>query len=252
LTPAQRADKLRRRMFIHFDQVRPSDSPFIERVWSCHSDSAGTFLSVSACNLEIVVSRVEGQAMLTIRGPETRPSELACPADGEWFAIRFKTGTFMPQFPTSRLLNNVGVTLPQPSRRQFILDGRKWEMPTFENAEEFVKRLVSKDLLKRDAEIAAALQDEPRAFSTRTAQRRFLRVVGMPFNVMRQIERARFAVNLLREGVSIADAVWQCGYYDHAHLTRSLQRWIGIPPSKVTDSNIQLSFLYKTEGFTLP
>jgi AraC-like DNA-binding protein len=96
------------------------------------------------------------------------------------------------------------------------------------------------------------LQDEPRAFSTRTAQRRFLRVVGMPFNVMRQIERARFAVNLLREGVSIADAVWQCGYYDHAHLTRSLQRWIGIPPSKVTDSNIQLSFLYKTEGFTLP
>jgi AraC-like DNA-binding protein len=74
----------------------------------------------------------------------------------------------------------------------------------------------------------------------------------MPFSVMRQIERARFAVNLLRAGVSIADAVWQCGYYDHAHLTRSLRRWIGIPPSKVTDPNVQLSFLYKTEGFTLP
>jgi AraC-like DNA-binding protein len=238
-------------MFIHFDHVRESDSPFIERVWSCHSDRAGTMLSVAACNMEIVVSRVEGQAMLTIRGPETRPNEIPCPADGEWFAIRLKTGTFMPQFPAGRLLNNLGVTLPQPSQRRFLLDGRKWELPTFENAEPFVKRLVSKDLLRSDPEITAALNDEPRAFSTRTAQRRFLSVVGMPFNVMRQIERARLAANLLREGVSIADAVWQCGYYDHAHLTRSLRRWIGVPPSKVTDPQVQLSFLYKTEGFAL-
>jgi AraC-like DNA-binding protein len=238
-------------MLIHFDHVRESDSPFIERVWSCHSERAGTFLSVAACNLEIVVSRVAGQAMLTFRGPETRPSELPVPGEGEWFAIRFKTGTFMPQFPVGRLLNNLGVTLPQPSSRTFFLDGRKWEMPTFENAETFVKRLVSRDLLKSDPQITAALNDEPRAFSTRTAQRRFLRVVGMPFNVMRQIERARYAVQLLREGISISDAVWQCGYYDHAHLTRSLQRWIGVPPTKVTDPGIQLSFLYKTEGFTL-
>jgi AraC-like DNA-binding protein len=153
----------------------------------------------------------------------------------------------MQQFPAGRLLNNLGVTLPQRSQRQFILDGRKWELPTFENAEEFVKRLVSKDLVNRDAEIAAALNEEPRAFSRRTSQRRFLRVVGMPFNVMRQIERARFAVNLLREGVSIADAVWQCGYYDHAHPTRSLRRSIGVAPSKVADPNVQLSFLYKTD-----
>lgn len=190
--------------------------------------------------------------MLTIRGPETRPSELACPADGEWFAVRFKAGTFMPLFPVGRLLNNLGVTLPQPTNRRFLLDGRKWELPTFENAEEFVKRLMSKDLVRSDPEITAALNDGPAAFSSRTRQRRFLRVAGMPFNVMRQIERARFAVNVLREGVSIADVVWQCGYYDHAHLTRSLRRWIGVPPSKVTDANIQLSFLYKTEGFTLP
>lgn len=238
-------------MFIHFDQARQSDSPLIERVWSCHSERAGTFLSVASCNLEVVVSRVEGQAMVTIRGPETRPSEIPCPADGEWFAIRFKAGTFMPQFPVGRLLNNLGVTLPQPSQRSFLLDGRKWELPTFENAEAFVKRLVHKGLVRSDPEITAALNDEPRAFSSRTAQRRFLRVVGMPFSVMRQVERSRFAVYLLREGVSISDVVWQCGYYDHAHLTRSLQRWIGVPPSKVTDPELQLSFLYKTQEFTL-
>jgi AraC-like DNA-binding protein len=234
-------------MLIHFDQARRSDSPLIERVWSSHSEHAGTFMSVSCCNLEIVVSRVAGHATLTIRGPETRPSEVPCPADGEWVAVRFRPGTFMPQFPVGRLLDNLGVTLPQASRRTFVLDNRKWELPTFDNAETFVKRLVSKDLLRSDREITAALRDGPAAFSTRTRQRRFLGVVGMPFSTLRQIERARFAVALLREQVPIADVVWRCGYYDHAHLTRSLQRWIGVPPSRVTDPNLQLSFLYKTQ-----
>lgn len=238
-------------MLIHFDRVRPSDSPFIERVWSCHSERGGTFLSVAACNLEIVVSRVAGQTNVTIRGPETRASELPCPADGEWFAVRFKTGTFMPELPMGGLLNNLGVTLPQRSKRAFLLGGSPWELPTFDNAETFVRRLASKGLLRRDAEIASALHDGPGAFSTRTRQRRFLRVVGMPFNAVRQIERARFAVGLLREGTPIADVVWRCSYYDHAHLTRSLRRWMGVPPSRVTEPSLQLSFLYKTEAAAL-
>jgi hypothetical protein len=174
-----------------------------------------------------------------------------CPADGEWLAIRFKAGTFMPQLPVQRLMNNLGVNLPQLSKRSFLLDGRKWELPTFENAESFVKRLASKSLIARDPEVTAALSDEPTLLSARTAQRRFLQVVGMPYNSLRQIERARVAVNLIRESVPIADVVWQCGFYDHAHLTRSLQRWIGIPPSSVNSVDLQLSFLYKTEGFTL-
>jgi hypothetical protein len=233
-------------MFIHFDRVRSSDSPFIERVWSCHSDAAGTFLSVATCNVELVVTRVAGRTTLTVRGPETRPSRLPCPADGEWFAIRFKPGTFLPHFPVNRLLDNLGVTLPQPSKRKFLLDGRRWELPAFDNAETFVARLARSGLVRRDPEIAAALRDGPAAFSARTRQRRFLRVAGMPFNALRQIERARFAATLLRESVSISDVVWRCGYYDHAHLTRSLRRFIGVPPSKVTDANLQLSFLYKT------
>jgi AraC-like DNA-binding protein len=73
----------------------------------------------------------------------------------------------------------------------------------------------------------------------------------MTHSNLRQIERARFAVNLLREGVRIADVVWQCGFFDHAHLTRSLGQWIGITPTKIAGSETQLSFLYKTEGFPL-
>jgi AraC-like DNA-binding protein len=157
----------------------------------------------------------------------------------------------MPHLPVPRLLNGLGVNLPQVSKRRFQLDGRKWEFPTFENAEVFVKRLVDKGLVTSDPEVTAALTGDPTTFSIRSAQRRFLRVVGMTHNNLRQIERARFAVNLLREGVPIADVVWQCGFFDHAHLTRSLRQWIGITPTKINSTETQLSFLYKTEGFPL-
>ena len=238
-------------MFISFDSDRASDSPFIERVWSCHSERSGTFLSVASSHWELVVTRLQAQSIVTLRGPETKPSEVPCPADGEWLAIRFKAGTFMPQLPVHRLVNNLGVNLPQVSKRAFLLDGRKWELPTFENAEAFVRRLVSKGLVRRDPLVTALLQEDPTTLSLRSAQRRFMQVVGMTHNSFRQIERARIAVNLLRDGRSIADVVWQCGFYDHAHLTRSLRQWIGVPPTRVRSAEIQLSFLYKTDGFQL-
>jgi hypothetical protein len=238
-------------MFISFDNDRASDSPFIERVWSCHSERSGTFLSVASSHWELVVTTVQARSIVTLRGPETRPTEVPCPADGEWLAIRFKAGTFIPQLPVDRLINNLGVNLPQVSKRAFLLEGSKWELPTFENAETFVQRLVNKGLVSRDPEVTAVLRGDPTPISTRSAQRRFMQVVGMTHTALQQIERARLAVNLLRDGRSIADVVWQCGFYDHAHLTRSLRQWIGIAPSSVRSPDIQLSFLYKTDGFPL-
>jgi AraC-like DNA-binding protein len=238
-------------VFISFDNDRASDSSFIERVWRCHSEGAGIFRSVASSHWEMVITRLDGKSIVTLRGPETRPTEVLCPANGEWLAIRFKAGTFMPQLPVHRLVNTLGVNLPQVSKRAFLLDGGKWEFPTFDNAESFVKRLVNKGLVARDPEVTAALNGESATISTRSAQRRFLQVTGMTHNSLRQIERARFAVNLLREGTPIADVVWQCGFYDHAHLTRSLRQWIGITPTEISRADIQLSFLYKTEGFPL-
>jgi hypothetical protein len=51
---------------------RPSDSPVVERVWRSHSDYAGTFQSMAACNWVMVVTRLAGRTYLTVRGPETR------------------------------------------------------------------------------------------------------------------------------------------------------------------------------------
>ena len=55
------------------------------------------------------------------------------------------------------------------------------------------------------------------------------------------------AEQIRREGVSIVDAVHLAGYFDQAHLTRSLKRLIGQTPTKIIQGERQLSFLYKTE-----
>jgi AraC-like DNA-binding protein len=233
-------------MFIIFDDNRLSDSPFIERVWRCHSERAGMFVSVATSHWDLVVTRLEGRLTVTLKGPETRAREVFCPANGEWLAIRFKAGTFMPQLPVSSLLDGRDLNLPS-EQRTFRLDGGAWEYPTYDNAETFVARLARMRLIARDAAVVGALDGDEHALSKRSAQRHFVHATGMSYAALRQIERARHAANLLRSGVAIGDTVAEAGYFDQAHLSRSLGRLIGLSPGKIAREERQLSFLYKTQ-----
>ncbi|HKF38022.1 MAG TPA: AraC family transcriptional regulator, partial [Ktedonobacteraceae bacterium] len=132
---------------IIFDEDRPSDSPFVERVWRCHSEGAAPFLSIAASRCELVVSRLGGKVTMTVRGPETRATPLGdCPGDGEWLGILLKLGTFLPQLPTSTLVD-AEVNLPVVSRNSFWLFGSAWQLPNYDNADTFVDWLVRKGLL---------------------------------------------------------------------------------------------------------
>jgi AraC-like DNA-binding protein len=232
-------------LFIIFDD-RQSDSPFIERVWRSHSERAGKFHSIAACHWEMVVTRHQGKTSLTVRGPETKATTAECPAQGEWFAVRFKLGTFMPLLRPGALRDRKTVTLPDASGRTFWLNGSAWEYPDFENAETFVKRLVHAGLIAIDHSVLDALHSQWQELSLRTAQRHFLQATGVTYSTIRQIERARHATNLLKQGVAILDAVHEAGYYDQAHLTRSLKRFIGQTPAQILRAENQLSFLYNS------
>jgi AraC-like DNA-binding protein len=186
----------------------------VERIWTARSERAGEFLSVAASSCELVVSRYQDDVFLTVRGPETRATTYDCPADGE--------------------------------SRAFWLDGSALEYPTFENADGFVARLLRKGIVARDRTVEAVAGGQSPGLSLRSAQRHFLRATGITHGMFRQIERARHATTLLREGLAIADVVHQAGYYDQPHLSRSLKHLIGQTPTEVARRTKQLSLLYKT------
>ncbi|GHO62722.1 hypothetical protein KSC_016140 [Ktedonobacter sp. SOSP1-52] len=72
---------------IFFDAQRPSDSPFVERIWCTHSEGSHPFLSIAVSRLELVVSKLQGKITLTVRGPETKATPVGdCPAEGSGLA----------------------------------------------------------------------------------------------------------------------------------------------------------------------
>jgi hypothetical protein len=227
-------------------EERPSDSAFVERVWRCRSERAGTFLSIAQNNFEMAVTRHQGRTFLTLRGPETKATIADCPAEGEWLGIRFALGTFMPQHMPEDLADRQDVNLPAATGHSFWLDGSAWDYPDFGNAETFVKRLVAKGIISREPAVDSVLQGHQHALSLRSLQRRFLRATGLSRGRVHQVERARHATNLLRHGAPILDAVFDAGYFDQPHLTRSLKHRIGLTPSEIVHGDDQLSFLYKT------
>lgn len=211
-------------------------------------ERAGTFLSIAECRWEMVVTRIEGRRSLTVRGPETRATPAELPADGEWLAIRFRLGTYLPELLPAQLSEGRAVTLPAASSRAFWLRGSAWEYPDFENAETFVERLRRSGAIEVDAVVTAVLRGAGAGVEPRTVERHFRRATGVSRSAIRQIERARFATQRVREGVDFAEAAFEAGYFDQAHLTRSLRRFVGQTPGELRRGDRQLSFLYKTEA----
>src|SRR5579884_3480052 len=233
---------------IIFDEERLSDSPFVERVWCSHSEGPDPFLSIAESRCELVVTKICGKMTLTIRGPETRATSFGnCPSDGEWLGIRLKPGTYLSHLPTTSLVDAT-VTLPTASSKSFWFAGSAWQFPDYDNADTFVDWLVRRGLLARDPIVDAALQGKLPDRSLSTIQRRFLRTTGLRQNTVRQIERARYAMQLLQEGASILDTVERAGYFDQPHLTRSLRHYIGQTPVQIREKSRpeQMPLLYKT------
>jgi hypothetical protein len=225
---------------------RPSDSPFVERVWRSRSAGAGLFHSMAEPNLELVFARVGGARQTVLRGPVTRASLAQCPADGEWLAVRFRLGTYLPALPISALIDHNSVFLPCADDGRFWLDGRWWAPPSYESAETFVAHLAAAGVTARDGLVGAVVAGDDAAAGLRSVQRRFLRFTGLSRSALRQIERARNAAGQLRDGVDVLDVVDAAGYFDQPHLHRAMRRLVGQTPRDLARGKTQLSFLSKT------
>jgi AraC-like DNA-binding protein len=197
-------------------------------------------------NIELVFTRLPGFVAATLRGPVTRASLVECPPEGEWLAIRFRLGTYFPRISVAALLDHQDFDLPILAGDRFWFSDLSWEIPNFDNAEDFVARLAMTGVITRDAVIEDAVIGDTLRMSQRSVQRHVLRATGMTISNVQQIERARRAAVLITEGRSILDVTFDTGYADQAHLTRSLKQLIGITPARLVREQPQLSFSFKT------
>jgi AraC-like DNA-binding protein len=225
-------------MFPNFE-VRGSDSPLVERIWRSHNERAGSFTSISTTRWSLVISKWRGRIAISVHGPETGANCKDFPdeAELEWFGVDFKLGTFMPHIPPGSILNG-NITLPEAASHSFWLGSSVWQFPNYENADTFVNRLMREELLMCSPIVNAINQGKSPTKSLRATQYRVLRSTGLSQRTIRQIERARYATTLLKKGISILDTVFEAGYSDQPHLTRSLKHFIGHTPFEIPTTQI--------------
>jgi AraC-like DNA-binding protein len=201
---------------------------------------------MAEASVELVVTRLPDFLAVTLRGPVTRGAFIECPPNDEWLAIRFRLGTYLPRIPAAALADHNDLHLPVLDGGRFWFCDLTWEIPSFDNAEDFVTRLALARVITRSHATDAAAEGDVAWMSQRSLQREFRRVTRMTLGSYEQIQRARRAAALLSGGVSILDATFEAGYFDQAHLTRSMKQLIGITPARLLRDQPQLSFSYKT------
>lgn len=221
-------------MIVDFD-TRLSDLPFVHAIYQARSIGGGSFISNATTQWEMVITKRLGKITLSLRGPETQASSAPIPEDAEFLGIIFKHGTFMPDLPGYKLVDEE-IHLSETEKNSFQLLGDTWQFPNFENIDTFVGRMIRKDLVAHDQVVDDVLRGRTYDLSLRSIQRRFLHVTGLTYKAIQQVKRARKAVELLQSGIPIPDATYQTGYFDQAHLTNSLRRFYGQTPAQIIQS----------------
>jgi hypothetical protein len=225
---------------------RPSDSPYIARVWrNTGPQSAPEMLAIASVGWGLVFWEEHAVLRAAVVGPELHPRLAPIPDGTESFGIDFALGTVLPQLPATRQVDG-GTELPDVDGRSLHLAGSRWSRPTYDNAEAFVDALVREDVLCRDRLVTEVHRGATSELSLRTVQRRFVAASGLTAGLSRQIDRARRAAILLEQGTATLDVVNELGFYDQTHLNKALRRFIGRTSSQLRDGDHPepLSLLY--------
>lgn len=211
--------------------VRQADSPFVQSVtnWVI-GDEGGNVAAPDGC-WDLVVLKQAGRTNILLTGQTTQTVPLPFTPGDEIMTISFKASAFLSFIPATEILDR-GLLLPT-TRHSFQLACDVFEIPMFDNAEEFVKSLMKKEQIHQDKVVEEALLDQLPAYSLRSIQRRFLRATGMTQNHFRQIQRARQAAALIQKGVPATDVAFETGYSDQPHMSRSLKRILGRTPTEI-------------------
>lgn len=178
-------------------------------------------------------------------GTLTTPVSFSGVPNGNFLGIRFKPGGFKPFFKVP-LYEIKGQFTELPSRDlDFIFREEERTTITDELDNFFLKRLTSSEgrFQHITQELYSAkgnlrIDDLSRKYeiSFRSLERLFNVETGISAKELSTIIRFQTALKKLRDKnykLSFLDLAFECGYYDHAHLTNEFKKLTGFTPSQI-------------------
>lgn len=207
-----------------------SSSPHVDVVWRTEDLTDGVYVAAAdACWDMIFIKSKEGKTKVLLSGPCSNTTNVSYSAGNKNFGVRFKPGVIFTNIPAPGMLN-VTKALPMPTADTFVLQGKTWKLPTYESIDEFIAGLVEGGLLYHDPIVRDVLENKTVNLSTRSIQRHFAMTIGLSPRRVKQITAARKAVELLLQGMSLAEVAYELEYADLPHMVRMLKRFTGYTP----------------------
>lgn len=211
---------------------RTIDSPLVKNVWHTVAEKDGTYLAAIDGCWDIIITKYQGKQIITANGQGTHAVNIPYKAGTEALGISFTAGATLQGLSGQDLLKQPRSLTPN-TNSTIWLGQEPFEVPTFENIEQFIAQLLEKGILQENKVVGSLLQGSPLAMSLRSTQRHFLKTTGLTPYFFHQIQRAQQAVMLLQKGLPIAQVGLEVGYTDQAHMTKALKQLIGLTPTQI-------------------
>jgi hypothetical protein len=211
-------------------EEKQSSSPYVDVVWRTEDQTDGVYVaSADACWDMIFIKSNEGNSKVLLSGPSSKTTPVPYSAGNKNFGVRFLPGTIFTDIPVTHMVD-VTKALPMLTEDTFVLQGMTWALPTYGNIDDFIAKLVQRGLLIHDPVVRDVMEGKAVSMSARSVQRHFARTVGLSPRQVRQIMSARKAVELLLQGMALANVAFELGYADLPHMVRMLKRFTGYTP----------------------
>ena len=212
---------------ISMREEKLSRSPLVDFLWRSDNITNGVYLASADASWDMIFTRTHDcKTKVLLCGPSFKTAQVPYSAGEKHIGICYKPWAVFTGISKTAMLNG-GELLPMPSEDTFVLQGITWKFPTYENLDEFVAEQEEYGYLQTDPVIQNVLRNQPVDMSLRSVQRYFIKTIGMSPRRVKQINSARTAVKLLRQGRTLSDVAYELDYADLPHMTRMLRRYTG-------------------------
>ena len=204
-----------------------SQSPLVDFVFQTEDLTDGVYVASADARWDMIFTKCpDGNKRVLLCGPSFETRQVPYSPGYKHVGICYKPWAIFTDVPIPAMLNETKL-LPMVSPDTFVMQGKTWKMPTYENVDQFVAEQENQGFLKADPIIRDVLEDKPVDMSLRSVQRHFVKTIGMSPRRVRQINSARQAVKLLQQGNTLSEVAYELDYADLPHMTRMLRRFTG-------------------------